>query len=169
MEEIRYDRRALGLAFIEARDDYTEGRSELSTEYNDALRDHRRLLFEGLQQLFGIALGPESLTGTDRAMFMLFNKTARCYAGISTPSSGWLEAGLLVRKLEETGRQEEIYDHMGRIDDLADRSRQLHLDLLDSLLGIMLDERRDDVFTADDLRAVGVNPTPPHESDYRDW
>ncbi|MFC0540232.1 hypothetical protein [Kutzneria chonburiensis] len=100
---------------------------------------------------------------------MLFNKTARCYAGITTPSDGWLEAGLLVRRLEETGRQEEIYDRMGRINDLAEQSRQLHLELLDSLLSIMLHERRDDVFTADDLRAVGIDPTPPQESDFRDW
>jgi hypothetical protein len=35
----------------------------------------------------------------------------------------------------------------------------------------LLDDRRDAVFTADDLRALGVDPTPPREADYpgRDW
>ena len=172
VNDIGYDRRAFAVAYIEAQKNYTGGLSELSMPYNEALREHRRQLLGGLERLFGVTLSGRRPTGEGNGMVCwLLDMVARSHINVRTPTSDMLEGGLLIKKLEETGRSEPVFAGLDHIADLADQSRQAHLDLLDLLLDILLDDRRDAVFTADDLRALGVDPTPPQEADFpdRDW
>ncbi|GLW28196.1 hypothetical protein Areg01_11360 [Actinoplanes regularis] len=53
-----------------------------------------------------------------------------------------------------------------RIEARVREDREDHLEMLDTLLGLILGDRADRTFTAADLRALGVDPEPPSTDDY---
>lgn len=53
-----------------------------------------------------------------------------------------------------------------RINAVTDEARAAHLDKLDALVTIMLGDRASLTFDAVDLRAIGIDDTPPNPTDY---
>jgi hypothetical protein len=49
---------------------------------------------------------------------------------------------------------------------LSEESRRVHLEMLDVILQIALRRQANRAFSADDLRQIGVDPTPPDPKDY---
>ncbi|QYN24970.1 hypothetical protein [Amycolatopsis sp. DSM 110486] len=170
--EVSYNRRAFAEAYVLARasedDAFGEYQQEQSA-YNTALRAHRQRVLDGLQTLFQLRLDRESISSTPGAapLFMLFASTAGSCLALRTPWSSYREAGLLHRRLGELGPAGvRIIEASELITQLTDQSRQAHLDLLAELLGVLLGERGDLVFTSADLLAAGVDDTPPDSRDY---
>ncbi|WP_433795474.1 hypothetical protein [Actinoplanes sp. CA-252034] len=119
----------------------------------------------GLQRLFGLVLSRDGVP--ERVLFVLFESTVRSLLAQTTPWSGFLEAGLLVKRLEATGGPgARVMAASDRIWSRKDESREDHLLILDELLAVFLGDRADHVFTAADLVAVGVDPTPPTTEQY---
>ncbi|RSM56023.1 hypothetical protein DMH03_31360 [Amycolatopsis sp. WAC 01376] len=160
----RYDRRAFVLAYLAAQAEYSHGFSDDESDYNDALGTYRKRLLKGLESLFGLELTWDGISGrTDgSALFMLFSSAARNHLEIK--SSGFLEGGLLIKVLERAGQDGPVLASMGRSLDLRDKLWESYVDTMDLVLGILLGERSDAVFTSDDLRGIGVDDTEPRES-----
>jgi hypothetical protein len=117
---------------------------------------------------YGTTLEIEKLASFDhRLFFMLFNSTVRSCVSLRTPGSSFLEASLLVRKLEQTGETGLRIDQaLTRINELTEQSWQTHMDILEDVMGLLLGGRADMTFTSADLAAVGVDDTPPSQLDY---
>ncbi|GAA2968869.1 hypothetical protein [Actinokineospora diospyrosa] len=159
-----YDRKAFVLAYANANDpDITDPKPG---GYFDAVRTHRAELLAGLERLFELELTAEA--APDPPLFLLFRATARSYLAITGPMSGFLEAGLIHKRLEQVGAHEVVLRDMGRITEINAESKAAHLDILDTLVAHLLGDRADRVFTVDDLAAIGVSTTPPSHDDY-DW
>ena len=162
-----YDRRAFALAYVEAQADYRRGYYSENSGYNAALRTHRRQILTGLQELFGLTLARSAIPDDHQALFMLFDSTVTSYLTLATPWSRYLEAGLVVRRLDEAGRPGlAIREASDRVGNLTERSREAHLDILEALLEVFLGERAPRVFSSADLRSIGVDDTPPNSDDY---
>lgn len=160
----RYDRRAFVLTYLAAQAEYSPGFSEVDLEYNDALRTYRVQLLKGLESLFGLELTRDGVADrTDgSALFMLFSSAARKH--LEVKASGFLEGGLLIKVLERAGQDVPVLASMSRSLELRDTLRESYVDTMDLVLGILLGERSDAVFTSDDLRGIGVDDTEPRES-----
>ena len=86
---------------------------------------------------------------------------------LRTPWSDFLEAGLLVKKVEQAGQDgQRVMTASSRIETLVRELRQEHLDILDALTAIMLGDRAELTFSGADLRAIGVDDTAPSPADY---
>lgn len=127
---------------------------------------YRRLL-EVLQSLFDVRFDGTDVRGEllpgiyPMAALMVFRSTVDSYLAIRTPWSGYLEAGLGVAELAK--RYSLVFD------DLAERNRQAHLELLDTLF-IMLYGSIERIFTSADLREAGFDDsTEPNTADYWDY
>lgn len=163
-----YDRQDLVRAYLGAQGRGFGGYCPESSIFNAALKTYHAAMLGGLERLFGLLLRPEGVGTFDgRALFMLFSSTADSLLALRTPWSGFLEAGLLVRKVEEAGQHgARVLAASQRIDTLVAESTQTHLELLDALVAAMLGDRADLTFTQADLRAIGVDDAPPSPTDY---
>ncbi|MFI6867617.1 hypothetical protein [Nocardia sp. NPDC050406] len=161
-----YDRRAFALAYIEASSIADIGIDGERTGYPEALREHRTAVLTGLERLFGLTLRQEAMPTNLSPVFMVFRSVARSYLSITGPMDGYLEAGLIHKRLEEAGVHDDFLRGIGRIADLNAESRAAHLHLLTTLLGVLLGDHADRVVEAEELRAIGVNTVPPNPSDY---
>ncbi|MER5332384.1 hypothetical protein [Micromonospora sp. NPDC002717] len=163
-----YDRRDLVRVYLAAQGNRFGGYYAESSAYNAALKAHYAAMLDGLQQLFGLRLHRDGVdTFTHRVLFMLFSSTAASFFALRTPWSDFLEAGLLIRKVEEAGAEgERIMAASQRIDALTAESRETHLEMLDALVAVMLGDRAELTFDTADLRAVGVDDTKPSTRDY---
>jgi hypothetical protein len=158
-----YDRRDLVHAYLGAQERGFGGYYAESPTYNAALKAYHVGMLDGLERLFGLRLRPESAG----ALFMLFASTANSLLALRTPWSGFLEAGLLVRKVDEAGPEgERVTAASERIDALTAESREAHLEMLDALVATMLGERASLTFGPADLRAIGVDDAKPRAVDY---
>ncbi|MER6669462.1 hypothetical protein ABT256_33235 [Amycolatopsis japonica] len=159
----RYDRRAFVLAYLAAQPEYSHGFSDDVCEFNDALKAYRERLLKGLESLFGLELTWDGVS--DRAdgsvLFMLFSSAARKHLGVK--ASGFLEGGLLVKVLERAGQDGPVLASMSRSVELQDRLWASYVDTMELVLGILLGERADAVFTSADLHGIGVDDTEPRE------
>ncbi|GIF38237.1 hypothetical protein [Actinoplanes xinjiangensis] len=166
MSERTYGRRDLIDAFLATREgERYGGYYPESSDYNAALRAHQEAMLDGLQRLYGVRLSRED--APDRVLFVLFQSTARSLLSLTTPWSGFLEAGLLLQRLEATGATgARVMAASDRIWSRNDESREDHLLILDELLIVFLGDRADCTFTAADLIAAGVDPTPPSTDDH---
>ncbi|GIE78233.1 hypothetical protein Aph02nite_41830 [Actinoplanes philippinensis] len=166
MSERSYGRRDLIDAFLATREgERYGGYHPESSAYNAALRAHHEAMFGVLQRLFEVSLTGEA--APDRVLFMLFQSTARSLLALTTPWSGFLEAGLLHRRLEATGDPgARVMAASDRIWSRNDESREDHLLILDELLTVFLGDRAGRTFTAADLIAAGTDPTPPSTADH---
>lgn len=166
---ITYDRRAFAQAFLDAHPDAKHG-YYYSEPYNDALRQHRQRLLDGLQELFGLKLEPDGVPNGQAALFMLFRATASSCVKITGPGEGFGEAGLIYRQLAETSVQQHVLGGLERITACNSRSRDAHLDVMESLIEVFLGDRAGVTCTSADLAAIGVDDTAvPKSSDYDLW
>ncbi|MER5266329.1 hypothetical protein ABTZ99_29985 [Actinosynnema sp. NPDC002837] len=166
---ITYDRRAFVQAFLDAHPDAKQG-YYASNAFNAALREHRLRVLDGLQRLFGLTLEHDRVPRDQAALFMLFRTTASSYVKITAPGEGMAEAGLLYRQLAGTPAQRHVLDGLHRIAACNDRSRDAHLDVLESLVEVFLGDRAGTTVTSADLAAIGVDDTAgPNSSDFDLW
>jgi hypothetical protein len=165
-EERSYGRRDLIDAYLATRDgEGYGGYHRESSAYNAALRAHHEAMLSGLQSLFGLELSWDGVQ--DKPLFMLFRSTAASLLALTTPWSGFLEAGLLLKRLEATGQSgARVMAASDRIWSRNAESREDHLLILEELLGVFLGDRADRTFGAADLRSAGVDPTPPSAVDF---
>jgi hypothetical protein len=99
---------------------------------------------------------------------MVFASTMRSYAAITGPMAGSLEAVLVHVRMEQAGIHESFLTDMGRIDRCNNESLTAHLDILNTLIGVLLGDNADRVVPEEELRAIGVQTTPPSPYDY-EW
>lgn len=166
---ITYDRRAFARAYLDAHPDAKDG-YYYSEAYNTALREHRQRVLDGLQRLFGVTLDAEGVLAEHGALLMLFRGTARSCLSITAPGEGAAEAGLLFRQLAGTSAQQHVLDGLRRIADSNTRSRDAHLDVMETLIEVFLGDRAGATFTSADLAAIGVDDTAgPNSADHDLW
>ena len=164
-----FDRQDLIRAYLGAQKRGYGGYYAESPTFNAALAAYYSSLLDGLQQLFGLRLNGRDLGGVPRpSLLMLFRSTAESLLTLRTPWSGFLEAGLIHRDLDEAGEPGARVHQAGeRIGAAIDEARAGHLEMLDALLVTLLAERADSVFTEDDARAAGIEFLPrPNTTEY---
>ncbi|MEV6347855.1 hypothetical protein [Actinoplanes sp. NPDC051851] len=161
MEERIYRRGDLIQAYLEAQDGWRKGYLVDASAYNDALHAHRESLRDGLERLFEIRLTREGLAA-HRSLFLLFETTVRSMLAVSTPWSGFLDAGPLLQRLEDAGEPgSRVLEASSRLQHRTGELRDDHRDILDALLTVFLGDRAGSTFTGADLRALGVDDNPP--------
>lgn len=149
-EGSHYDRRALAEAWILAHPGNREGHVEGNSAYNAALVEHRQRVLATLSGLFGFDLeSAPALSDVDRmALRMLIGSTTRSALAVRTPSSGFLEGGLLVNTIDGCGAAgAAVSAALERLETLAAQSREAHVDALAALFAIFLGDRAGQVFT----------------------
>jgi hypothetical protein len=140
-----------------------------SPTFNAALAAHHRSRLDGLQRLFGLRLGGDGQAEVRQAALgMLFRSAAESFLTLRTPFSGFLEAGLIHRVLEEAGEPgAQVYRTNDRIGAAVVEAREAHLDMLDALVAAMLGDRADLTFTDADARVAGIEFLPePTTAEY---
>lgn len=125
-------------------------------------------LLTQLEQLFEVDFS--SPPSSQHALWMLFRATIDSYLSLRTPWSHFLEAGLLVQKIEALGSQgEKIFSYSKQIEEVTQTSRELHLQVLSDLFECMYG-KRDLVVTSQDLTARGFDPSKePQITDYWEY
>ncbi|GAA2485844.1 hypothetical protein [Winogradskya humida] len=121
-----YSRRDLVQAYLGAQNWGYGGYYTESPTFNAALEEYYVQLLDGLQKLFGLQF--DMVGSPNPALMMLFRSTAESLLALRTPWSGFLESGLLVRKLEEAGEHGVRVTEAGeKIDALIAEAREAHL------------------------------------------
>lgn len=163
-----YDRRDLVRIYLGAQHQGFGGYYPESSTFNAALKAYYTAMLDGLQELFDLRLRAPSTGGfNERVLLMLFFATARSFLAVTTPWAGFLEAGLLIRTIDEAGANgQRVMAASSRIDELAAESRQTHLEMLDAIITVMLGDRAELTFSSGDLRAIGVDDSEPNPTDY---
>jgi len=123
-----------------------------------------------LQSLFGIQVVDSDTGWKAGTLAMLCQSTADSYLSISTPWTGYLEAGLIHRALEELGDTgKRVYELSSRIEELAEQNRTLHLEMMRELI----ESRHGQVgmvVSSKDLLAAGFDDSAePQRQDYFDY
>jgi len=91
-------------------------------------------------------------------LFMLFRGTVESLLALRTPLSGFLEAGLIITRLEEAEESGRIVmDELRVVDEQVHVLRELQLDVLEQLLQIFLGRKPPPV-TMDTVRDTGLYP-----------
>ncbi|MFF7158013.1 hypothetical protein [Streptomyces sp. NPDC008139] len=180
---MRYDRAAFIRCRLHVEAGPQSGYGEYEGEepaFNNALFGYYQGLEAALEGLFGATLvlrraaatgGAGAGGGTgDRALLMLLGSSVRSYLATGTPWSGYLEAGLLIRRLEAAGEAgERVLGASRRIEEAVKASRAAHLEMLDALVGEVLGERAGAAFDSAELRAAGFDDaTYPRVEDFPD-
>lgn len=101
-----YDFRVLIEAYI-----YTQRKDFVHSDFTT----YYAALLEALQRLFGIRFSRDDLRFTQKVLWMLFQSTVRSLLQITSPWDGYLEAGLLHKKLEESGEPGGIVDRASAV------------------------------------------------------
>lgn len=163
-----YGRRDLVEVYLGAQDRGFGGYYAESSTFNAALKAYYVAMLDGLQQLFGLRLHSDDLGSFNhRVLFRLFSATADSFLAQRTPWSSFLEAGLLIQKIDEAGPDgERVMAASQRIDAIIAESRQTHLEMLDAILTVMLGVRAELAFSSADLRALGVDDAKPSPTAY---
>ena len=141
----------------------------IQTQRNDHrhpdFKNYYTELLTQLEQLFEVDFS--SPPSSQRALWMLFRATIDSYLSLRTPWNRFLEAGLLVQKIEALGSEgEKIFTCSKQIEEVTQTSRELHLQLLSDLFECMYG-KRDLVVTSQELTAIGFDPSKePQITDY---
>ncbi|MEV6714129.1 hypothetical protein AB0M48_19060 [Lentzea sp. NPDC051208] len=149
-----YTRRDLAQAVLDAHPDSKRGLDMFPGGFSADMKKHQVRMRDGLLKAFGVDLTAHA------ALKMMLRSTVGSNAAITSPGSGFGEFSLMARKLEGS----RVIDRMLEIAELNDRSRQIHLDVVGELLGLM--GPAVETVTTEDLRAIGVDDTPPKSDDY---
>lgn len=134
-------------------------------EYNDALRAYYRELLAALEKLFEINFSNLSTSHTPFAI--LFRKTVASYCKISSPWSDFLDATLIIRRLEQQGDAgEQVLHTSDRITKLNEHNGRHHREMLYQLFLCLYGDNKK-VVTSTDLRNAGFDDTrKPDYSQY---
>ncbi|MDX8032533.1 hypothetical protein SK803_20155 [Lentzea sp. BCCO 10_0856] len=151
---MEYTRHDLAQAVLDAHPDSKRGLDMFRGGFSDDMKAHQVRLRDGLLKAFGIDLK------ADMALFMMLRATLDSNAAVRGPMSTFGEAGLLLRKLEGTG----VLDRVNQIGELNVRSRELHFEIVEELIGLM--GPTVEKVTSEDLKAMHVDDTPPNPDDY---
>lgn len=132
--------------------------------------DYYNGLLEALTSLFGIELSEVLHGQTHRPFWGLFNSTVDSLLRITSPWSGYLEAGLLHSQLRDAGAHgERVYLASDAIADANVKSEISHREMLKSLFILTFGECNQTV-TSEELRAAGFDDNgEPKISDYWDY
>jgi hypothetical protein len=142
-----YDREALALAYVDARS------RQVPDEYREALA-------AGLQRLFGVDL--DAASGPAAPLLALFRAVASSYAANTGLGSDMIEDRRLINGLAEFGIAGDVLGDLEQIQVINTDSHAIHLHVLTTLLSAILGAEADRLVTEDELRAIGVDPTPAH-------
>ncbi|MEV6243537.1 hypothetical protein [Lentzea sp. NPDC051838] len=151
---MEYTRRDLAQSVLDAHQDSRNGLNMFYGAFSDDMKAFQVRLRDGLLKAFGIDLGAHI------ALNMLLRSTVGSNAAIIAPASNFGEFSAIATKLEGSG----VIDRMIEIGRLNDESHKIHLDIVDELMELM--GPTVDKVTSDDLKALGVDDTPPNMNDY---
>jgi len=114
-------------------------------------------LLEALQTRFGIRLSREGLSFDQRVLWGLFDSTVWSLLQITSPWAGYLEAGLLHKKLVESGEAGRIVDRASAVIGEANTaSEEAHREILYALFQAIFGECQR-IVTSDELREAGFD------------
>jgi hypothetical protein len=159
-----YDYRALIEAYI-----YTQRKDFVHSDFTK----YYASLLEALQKCFGIRLSREGLSFNQVVLWGLFQSSVWSLLQITSPWAGYLEAGLLYRKLEESGEPGRVVDKASRVIGEANKASEVaHREILDALFQAIFGECQR-VVTSEDLREAGLtiqkSPTSSTTMTSFDW
>lgn len=155
-----YDFRVFIEAYIYSqRQDYVH--ADFTTYYSS--------LLDALQAQFETTLSRDGLSFSQAVLWRLFESTVRSLLQITNPWSGFLEEGLLVRKLEESGEPGKLVRKASTvISDANNTSEAAHRDMLYALFAAIFGECTR-VVTSEELRDAGFDDSKePKIVDYYD-
>jgi len=114
-------------------------------------------LLVALEKLFGIRLSWEELSFSQKVLWGLFQNTVRSLLQITNPWAGYLEAGLLHKKLDESGEAGKVVDQATQVINEANQaSEAAHREILYALFRAIFGEC-DRVVTSEELRKAGFD------------
>jgi len=127
-------------------------------------------LLEALQRPFGIRLSHDGLNSDQRILWSLFQNTVFSLLQITNPWAGYLEAGLLLKKLEESGEPGKIVERASAvIGEANEASAAAHREILYALFRAIFGECRR-VVTSEELRESGFDDSKePDIASYYDY
>jgi hypothetical protein len=156
-----YDYRVLIEAYI-----YTKRKDFVHTDFTNYYAG----LLEALQTRFGIRLSGEGLSFAQRVLWGLFDSTVGSLLQITSPWAGYLEAGLLHKKLKESGEPGRVVDVASQtIGEANKASDAAHREILDALFRAVFGECQR-VVTSEELFVVGFDDSrEPDIVNYYDY
>ena len=124
-------------------------------------------LLEALEKLFDICLSEEGLTFDQRILWKLFKSTVKSFLQITNPWSPFMEATLLVRKLEASGEPGKVVEQASAVIQEANKvSGAAHHDILEALFSTIFGEHPQEVTSEELLQAGFDDSQEPDISDY---
>jgi hypothetical protein len=170
---VRYDRGKLIDVYlaVQAGDGARFGYQIECDEYNDALREYYRGLLTALERLFAVEFDRRRAESFNAKVFLMpFHGTVNSLLAARTPWSGFIEGGLIIKRLEESGAPgARFLATSDRIERLHTESRAAHLEALDAIVEILLGDRADSVFESADVLAAGFDDSArPDAADFPD-
>jgi hypothetical protein len=101
---------------------------------HDDFKAYYTTLFQVLQKLFDVQFSLNTVPSGRQVLWLLFESTARSLLRITSPWDDYLETGLLITRLDETGEPGVAVHHASRIIQEANSaSRAAHLGMLHAL------------------------------------
>lgn len=155
-----YDVRVLIEAYI-----YAQRKEFVHADFNA----YYSALLGALQAAFGVRLSEDGFTTSQRVLWMLFRSTVASLLRVTSPWENYLEASLLVHKLDESGEPGKAVRRASTtIDEANATSRAAHREILYALFPIIFGAC-DRVVTSEDLRRAGFDDTrEPDITNYYD-
>jgi len=137
---------------------------------HEAFSNYYTSLLAALEKLFGIRMSNEYLSFKEKILWMLFNSTAESLLQITNPWAGFLEAGLLHTKLEESGEQGRVvYKASEVIGEANEASEAAHREILYALFVAIFGESSR-IVTSEELLQAGLDDSKePDISDYLNY
>jgi hypothetical protein len=156
-----YDYRVLIEAYI-----YSQRRDFVHSDFTT----YYASLLEALQTRFGIRLSREGLSFDQGVLWILFQSTVTSLLQITSPWDGYLEAGLLHKKLAESGEPGRVVDRAGAVIGEANKaSEAAHRDILYALFHAIFGGCQR-VVTSEELREAGFDDSKePDIVNYYDY
>ena len=156
-----YDFRVLIEAYI-----YTKRKNFVHSDFST----YYAALLKALEGLFGVRLSGEGLSFDQKILWGLFESTVDSLLRITSPWDGYLEAGLLHSKLEESGESGKEVDRASAvIHEANEASRAAHRTMLYALLVAIFSECQR-VLTSEELAKAGFDDSKePDITNYYDY
>jgi hypothetical protein len=127
-------------------------------------------LLEALQRLFDIWLSDEGLSFDQLVLWRLFQSTVKSLLQITSPWDGYLEAGLLHKKLEQSGEPGRVVEQASAaIGEANKASEAAHREILYALFLAIFGDCQQSV-TSEELRQAGFDDSKePDITNYYDY
>ncbi len=155
-----YDYRVLIEAYI-----YTQRKNFIHEDFSNYYAG----LLEALQPRFGIRFSRDDLDHKQRVFWFLFQSTIRSLLEITNPWAGFLEAGLIHLRLEESGEAGHVvHGASNRILEANTTSEAAHREIIYTLFHLIFGECPQ-IVTSEELLEAGFDDSiEPDISDYYD-